>query len=70
MFIEDYDVELERAFQGRKSMRLVKSFGIEIEGLELRLHDDFFQNDLFFLYKHNDSHMYIAYHSETGFYKY
>ena len=70
MFIEDYELELRRAFQGRKSIRLVKSFGIDNEALELRFHDDFFQADLFFLYKQNLSHMYMGYHSNTGYYRY
>ena len=69
MFIEDYDFRVKRAFLGNKKMQLTKTFGVPDEALEFRLYNGFFYNDLFFLYKENQTHMWSGYHGSTRLYK-
>ncbi len=66
---EDYDLKIKKAFFGKKRLRLTRTFGIVENGFELRLHNGFFQFDVFLFYKHNSTHMWAPYHGNFKLYK-
>jgi hypothetical protein len=51
MFFEDYDLRVKRSFLGNKKMRILSQLGVPNEGLEFRLYNEYFYNDLFFYTK-------------------
>ena len=70
MFSEDYDPIIKKSFLGNKNLFLRTALGLPDEGLELKVWNEFFNYDIFFLYKSNATHMWSALHGSTRLYKY
>jgi hypothetical protein len=60
-WIEDYHVDIKKAFLGNKNVWLWKTLGKIERGLEMRLYSDTFDFDLFYVYKVNDTHQWSSF---------
>ena len=69
MKIDYWDDDLFKTFLGNKKAYLQVVFGFSDDSLEYHIADKYYRNDLFFVYKLNETYQYYGYHMDMLKYK-